>query len=402
MSNLKLSYLNFRFLAEPARLILHYSGVNFEDERLNFNTWDSVKQTSPFKTLPILTINGNQQIGQSMTINRYLAKKYKLNGKTEMEDIHINCIAEYFREMTEKARPFIRFMNRGIGEGTKEEIYQKYQVPNVKTYFPVIVQLLKQSKSDFFADSGITWIDFFISEYVDSVQNLDPELAKQYPELLEHSLKMATKSDKYSFIEQSFTTSQNRYYNLNLNQSKKRAILISVQSNSKTNYDNYCASDNYEEKEKSQTRNKSFKTFTNLSEDNSDLKKRWKNGNTLNTTNKSILSLNISAYKNSTETVASDLFDVDIEGLKKEKFESVKTYKQSFIGTFKSQNPFEFPRQQNGNQRNESEVMQFSASQRLLCSQPPTLSQQSVQNEAHITQPQMAPGYGTAGKTWLI
>uniref|UniRef100_A0A914QZ55 glutathione transferase n=1 Tax=Panagrolaimus davidi TaxID=227884 RepID=A0A914QZ55_9BILA len=190
MSNLKLSYLNFRFLAEPARLILHYSGVNFEDERLNFNTWDSVKQTSPFKTLPILTINGNQQIGQSMTINRYLAKKYKLNGKTEMEDAHINCIAEYFREMMEKARPFIRFMNRGIGEGTKEEIYQKYQVPNVKTYFPVIVHLLKQSKSGFFADSGITWVDFFISEYVDSIQNLDPELAKQYLELLEHSLKV--------------------------------------------------------------------------------------------------------------------------------------------------------------------------------------------------------------------
>uniref|UniRef100_A0A914YB26 glutathione transferase n=1 Tax=Panagrolaimus superbus TaxID=310955 RepID=A0A914YB26_9BILA len=99
--------------------MLHYSGVQFEDERLNFDTWDTVKQTSPYKTLPILTINGQQQIGQSMTINRYLAKRYKLNGKTEMEDVNINCIAEYFREMMEKARPFIRYMNRGIGEGTK-------------------------------------------------------------------------------------------------------------------------------------------------------------------------------------------------------------------------------------------------------------------------------------------
>uniref|UniRef100_A0AC34G5G0 Glutathione S-transferase n=1 Tax=Panagrolaimus sp. ES5 TaxID=591445 RepID=A0AC34G5G0_9BILA len=187
MSTLKLSYLNFRFLAEPARLILHYSGVQFEDQRLNFNNWDTVKRTSPYKTLPILTINGTQQIGQSMTINRYLANKYGLDGKNEMEDIHINSIAEYFREMMEKARPFIRYMNRGLGEGTKEEIYKKYQEPNVKAYFPVIIDFLKQSKSDYFADSGITWVDFFISEYVDSLHNVAPELAEQYPELLEHS-----------------------------------------------------------------------------------------------------------------------------------------------------------------------------------------------------------------------
>uniref|UniRef100_A0A914PPM7 glutathione transferase n=1 Tax=Panagrolaimus davidi TaxID=227884 RepID=A0A914PPM7_9BILA len=199
MPEYKLSYLPIRYLAEPARLIFHYAQEEFEDEQLGFDEWDSVKQTSPFNTLPLLTINGKIQIGQSMTIFRYLAKQFGLDGGTDLEDAHINCIAEYFREMMEKARPFVRFWNRGIVEKNFEQndeepefplVVQQlklYLEPAVREYFPVIIDLLKKSKNDFFADSGITWVDFFISEYVDSLKNVAPELAEQYPELLEHS-----------------------------------------------------------------------------------------------------------------------------------------------------------------------------------------------------------------------
>uniref|UniRef100_A0AC35GAQ6 Uncharacterized protein n=1 Tax=Panagrolaimus sp. PS1159 TaxID=55785 RepID=A0AC35GAQ6_9BILA len=149
---------------------------------------------------------------------------------------------------------------------------------------------------------------------------------------------MATKSDKYSFIEQRFTTSENQYYNLNLNPSKKCATLIPVQSNSKPKNDKYWVSDNYEEKEKLQSWKKSSKisTFKTLNEDNNDLKKRWKNENVLKTINESTLSLHISAYK-----------------------------KPCFTDSLKFRNPFEFPRQQNGDQRNKPEIMEFKATQQL-------------------------------------
>uniref|UniRef100_A0AC35GSL3 C2 NT-type domain-containing protein n=1 Tax=Panagrolaimus sp. PS1159 TaxID=55785 RepID=A0AC35GSL3_9BILA len=190
---------------------------------------------------------------------------------------------------------------------------------------------------------------------------------------------MSTKNNKYSFIEQSFsTTFKNQNYNLNLNQSKKCPIFVPVQrGNVATDSIVY---DNCERKEKVKSWNKSFNIispFTTLNEDNNDFKKRWKNENTLKTTIKSSLSLHITAYENSNEAAASDLFgEKNVDGLKKEEFGSIKTSKQFFTDAFKPRNPFEFPRQQEGDQKNGREIMPFKASQQLIGSEPPTLSQQ--------------------------
>uniref|UniRef100_A0A914QAI3 Uncharacterized protein n=1 Tax=Panagrolaimus davidi TaxID=227884 RepID=A0A914QAI3_9BILA len=118
----------------------------------------------------------------------------------------------------------------------------------------------------------------------------------------------------------------------------------------------------------------------------------FKDSSDLNTTNKSTLSLNIAAYKN---PIASDLFrNENVEGLRKKEFGSIKTSKQCFTGPFKFQNPFEFPRQQDGDQKNEPEVKQFKATQKLTDQERSQTSQQSAPAPAPAATSQVGTSPG--------
>ena len=51
MGKLKLIYFNGRGRGEPARLILAQAGVEYEDERIEFEDWPALKSSKMFCTL---------------------------------------------------------------------------------------------------------------------------------------------------------------------------------------------------------------------------------------------------------------------------------------------------------------------------------------------------------------
>merc|ERR1711909_230713 len=60
MPNVKLTYFNLRARGEPCRLLLAYGGIKYEDERIAppwdpTSTWASLKPTTPFGQLPVLS-----------------------------------------------------------------------------------------------------------------------------------------------------------------------------------------------------------------------------------------------------------------------------------------------------------------------------------------------------------
>ena len=69
----KLTYFAIEGRGETARLAFHIAGVKFEDIRVEFKDWPTVKPTTPWGHLPFLEWEG-RVIGQSNTINRLVGK----------------------------------------------------------------------------------------------------------------------------------------------------------------------------------------------------------------------------------------------------------------------------------------------------------------------------------------
>ena len=74
---LTLVYAKMQALAEPARMLLQYAGVDYED----VYAWDYYgkswreggKRMAPFGQVPVLVVDGEVSIDQSGSIQRYLA-----------------------------------------------------------------------------------------------------------------------------------------------------------------------------------------------------------------------------------------------------------------------------------------------------------------------------------------
>ncbi len=79
MAPIKLTYFNVQGKGETIRLILEVAKAYYKDTRTDFPKWGSMKETTPFNQLPVIVMVG-EELAQSGTIIRYLARKYDLAG----------------------------------------------------------------------------------------------------------------------------------------------------------------------------------------------------------------------------------------------------------------------------------------------------------------------------------
>ncbi len=58
---LKLTYFNMQGgRAEPARIAFKIAGIEFEDDRFEFDQFPLIRDNTPLKQVPTLTIDGQQ------------------------------------------------------------------------------------------------------------------------------------------------------------------------------------------------------------------------------------------------------------------------------------------------------------------------------------------------------
>ncbi|KAF9978144.1 Glutathione S-transferase S1 [Actinomortierella ambigua] len=100
-----LTYFKLSAMASTARDMLAYGKTNWKNNLREISTWQQEPVATPFGYMPMLEIHNSTGedvvVSEQMVIDLYLAKKFKLLGKNDYEDVVIQAIyssAQYVRE----------------------------------------------------------------------------------------------------------------------------------------------------------------------------------------------------------------------------------------------------------------------------------------------------------------
>nr|AEB91973.1 glutathione S-transferase sigma 1 [Locusta migratoria] len=174
----KLTYFAIKALGEPIRFLLSYGKIEFEDARLEFEQWPSMKASMPFGQVPVLEIDG-KKTWQSLAICRYLGKLVGLAGANDWEDLQIDMAIETVTDLRLKIANF--------WYETDEAQKAKKKEPLLKEILPFLLPRLDnlvKENGGYLANSKLSWADLYfigILDYLNFMVEFD--LTKDYSNL---------------------------------------------------------------------------------------------------------------------------------------------------------------------------------------------------------------------------
>ncbi|PAV84130.1 hypothetical protein WR25_27246 isoform B [Diploscapter pachys] len=185
MVSYKLYYFPIRGPAEVARQLFALSKTPYEDIRITMEEWPKHKADMPFEKMPVLAIDG-YMLPESFAINRYLARKFGYAGKTSLEEATVDALADQMKDYNTEARPYFTALYLKKPEEEIEKIKTETYMPAANKMFGFLEKYLKKSKSGFFVDSGLTWIDLFVADHFTTLLGWDSHILDDHKEVIFH------------------------------------------------------------------------------------------------------------------------------------------------------------------------------------------------------------------------
>ncbi|CAF0767784.1 unnamed protein product [Didymodactylos carnosus] len=180
MPNYKLYYFDGRGRGEFSRLIFAAADQQFEDVRYPQTEWPSHKQEMPLGQMPVLEVDGIK-IPQSFTIARFLAKQFNLAGKDNLEQAKADATVDTIADLMAKLSPLMYDKD----EVRKQQGIKKFQEEELPKHLQNLEKLAKlYGNGAFFVGGSLTWADLVFYEISNSLLKLDPNVLKDYQQLL--------------------------------------------------------------------------------------------------------------------------------------------------------------------------------------------------------------------------
>ncbi|OXA38812.1 glutathione S-transferase 1 [Folsomia candida] len=186
----KLTYFNFRGLAEPIRLMFAYAGIAYTDDRVaQDDTWPEKKSSLPWGTLPVLEVRPGKTgdsfvLAQAAAIGRFLAKKFGLDAKTE-EDV-AKC-DEYVDALKDFQLEFVTWF-RATDATAKSVKILEIKEKHAPSYFGKFEAILDRNKTGWLVGDSLTWVDIYAANHLSNFANFlssdDKDILQEaYPNL---------------------------------------------------------------------------------------------------------------------------------------------------------------------------------------------------------------------------
>jgi glutathione S-transferase len=133
--------------------------------------------------LPYLTING-KELAQSVTMARYVARKFNLAGKTPLEEAYVDEIIDAIGDLKAGLRPLFYEPD----EAKKEEGRKTFVSTTGTPFLDKITDMKKNNGGKWLVGTSFTWADICVALMIEMFElHINPEGMKSYGVL--HQLK---------------------------------------------------------------------------------------------------------------------------------------------------------------------------------------------------------------------
>lgn len=179
MPTYKLTYFNAKGIAEAIRMLLSYSGKEFQDVRVEYSDWvNNLKHKMYFGKLPILEID-DKVVHQSMAICRYLGEEAGLSGKNNWENLQIDMTADSFLDF--KTHVVDLFFEKE--KEVKKKKLLVMQNETVPFYLERFDKIIKEN-GGYFALDKLSWFDFYFVGYSEVMEAIvEEKVCEKYPHI---------------------------------------------------------------------------------------------------------------------------------------------------------------------------------------------------------------------------
>ena len=170
-----------RALAEAPQLLMHYADIEYNyimSWDYYDKEWQEVKPQIPFKQLPMIVVDDEHEICQSIAILNFIQNIAGLKLEDPVQEAKANAILQSAQELFLPLNPAVNF---AVGDDFIKR--RDDMLPFLQTRFEELEKIINLNGGRFFIDDTPRACDFAAFHHLDLSRKLDVKIIKKFPRL---------------------------------------------------------------------------------------------------------------------------------------------------------------------------------------------------------------------------